>query len=106
MLVLKGCSLPLELGFLCCVIVYFYNFDSSNDLSLHIVKKIYPYLDIVKKQNKERLHKKACKRYQNLSEEENDQKHQYAHECCENVPQNLKCKGFLSIEKTLLKYKK
>ena len=34
--------------------------------------------------NKEKLSKKACERYQNLSEEEKDKKRQYARRRCRN----------------------
>ena len=38
-LILKGCSLPLELVY--CLIVFSYMFDVSNDSSLYIVKKMF-----------------------------------------------------------------
>ena len=49
-------------------------------------------------ENKETLHKKACKRYQNLSEEEKEKKEQHGREGNENS-QKMKNKSLLSIEK-------
>ena len=36
-------------------------------------------------ENKERLLKKACERYQNLSKEENEKNQQYVRECYKNL---------------------
>ena len=43
-------------------------------------------------ENKERLQKKACKRYQNLSKEEKEKKRQYGHECYKNLSEDEKQK--------------
>ena len=42
--------------------------------------------------NKERPHKKARERYQNLSKEEKDKKQQYGCEWCKNLPEDEKQK--------------
>ena len=43
-------------------------------------------------ENKEKLHKKACERYQNLSKEEKEKKQQYGCERYKNLPENEKQK--------------
>ena len=43
-------------------------------------------------ENKETLHKKACKRYQNLSEEEKEKKEQHGREGNENFSEDEKQK--------------
>ena len=40
--------------------------------------------------NKERLHKKACKRYQSFSKEEKGKKQQYSRERRKNLPEDEK----------------
>ena len=42
--------------------------------------------------NKERLQKKACQRYQNLSKEKIEKKRQYVHECYKNLSEDEKQK--------------
>ena len=39
-------------------------------------------------ENKERLQKKACERYQILSKEEKEKKQQYGHECYNNLSED------------------
>ena len=41
-------------------------------------------------ENKERLQKKACERYQNLSKEEKEKKQQYDRECYKNLSEEEK----------------
>ena len=53
-------------------------------------------------ENKERLEKKACKRYQNYSKEEKEKKQHYG---CEHykIYQKLINKSLLNIEKNIIK---
>ena len=43
-------------------------------------------------ENKERLQKKACERYQNLSKEKKEKKRQYGRECYQNLSEDEKNK--------------
>ena len=43
-------------------------------------------------ENKERLIKRACERYQSLSKEEKEKKEQYGHACYKNLSENEKQK--------------
>ena len=43
-------------------------------------------------ENKERRQRKACERYQNLSQEEKEKKQQYGQECYKNLSDNEKQK--------------
>ena len=54
-------------------------------------------------ENKDRLQKRACKRYQNLSKEEKEEKQQYGRE---KMSQKMKNKSLLSIEKNIIEQKK
>ena len=47
-------------------------------MSKHLSAKYY-------QENKERLQKKACQRYQNLSKKEKEKKRQYGRECYKNL---------------------
>ena len=60
---------------------------SSNKFILY--KFVY---NIFYQENKETLHKKACKRYQNLSEEEKEKKEQHGCEGNENFSEDEKQK--------------
>ena len=51
-------------------------------------------------ENKERIHKKACERYQNFSKEQKEKKLQYGCERYKNLSQNEK--SLLSIEKNII----
>ena len=52
-------------------------------------------------ENKERLHKKARKRYQNLSKEEKEKKRRYGREHYKKLSEDKK-KSLLSIEKNII----
>ena len=52
-------------------------------------------------ENKERLQKKACEKYQSLSKEEKEKKRQYGCECYKNLSEDEKQK-LLSIEKNII----
>ena len=55
--------------------------------------------------NKERLHKKACKRYQSFSKEEKGKKQQYSRERRKNLPEDeKKLVFFQSIGKKIIKW--
>ena len=56
--------------------------------------------------NKERLQKKACGRYQNLSEEEKRKKPQYGRELCKNLSEDEKKKVAEYRKKSYKKRKK
>ena len=56
--------------------------------------------------NKERLQKKACGRYQNLSEEEKRKKPQYGRELCQNLSEDEKNKVVGYSKKSYKKRKK
>ena len=43
-------------------------------------------------ENKERLQKKACEKYQNLSKEKKEKKRQYGRECYQNLSEDEKNK--------------
>ena len=53
-------------------------------------------------ENKERLEKKACKRYQNYSKEEKEKKQHYGREHYK-IYQKLINKSLLNIEKNIIK---
>ena len=65
-------------------IQFLYNFFSLKNFR-DSSAKYYP-------DNKERLQKKACKRYQSLSKEEKKKKQQYGRERYKNLPENEKQK--------------
>ena len=53
---------------------------------------VYKYVKRIlsKKKNKEKVLKKSCDRYENLSEEEKDKTRQYVHEQYKNLPEKEK----------------
>ena len=78
----------------------------------HSKVKIFIYIKISKtfsckcyQENKERLQKKACKRYQNLSKEETEKKRQYGCERYKNLSGDEKQKP-VEYRKKYFKYKK
>ena len=68
------------------IYIFFYNiFFIYVKISENLSAKYY-------QGNKERLQKKACGRYQNLSEEEKRKKPQYCRELCKNLSEDEKNK--------------
>ena len=57
-------------------------------------------------ENKERLQKKVCERYQNLSKEEKQKKRQYGRERYKNLSEDEKAKSLLSIEEKYYRTRK
>ena len=62
-------------------------------------------MDIIRK-NRERLRKKACGRYQNLSEEETNKKQKYGSEEYKNSSEKKKDKRRQNDRERLVEYKK
>ena len=56
-------------------------------------------------ENEERLQRKALERYQNLSKEEKEKERQYGRERYK-MPQKMKNKNLLSIEKNIIECEK
>ena len=57
-------------------------------------------------ENKERLQKKACERYQNLSKEEKGKKQQYGRERCKNLSEDEKKNKLVEYRKKYYRMRK
>ena len=74
---------------------FFINFFTYIKMSKNSSAKYY-------QENKERLQKKICKRYQSLSKKEKGKKQQYGRERYKNLSEDEKL-SWLSIQKTIMK---